>query len=106
MNMGLSEEEGVKYWDREARSYDMKAEKYKEKYHKLAQYIIDLTNPMKTDVIMEIGVGTGMVSLLLAPKVKKVIAVDISKEMLGITKEKAMETGISNIEFVRAHALF
>jgi len=101
MNMGLSEEEGAKYWDREARSYNMKAEKYKEKYHKLAQYIIDLTNPMKTDVIMEIGVGTGVISLLLAPKVKKVIAIDISKEMLRITKEKAMKTGISNIEFVR-----
>jgi len=99
--MGLSEEEGAKYWDREARSYNMKAEKYKERYHKLAQYIVDLTNPMKTDVIMEIGVGTGVISLLLAPKVKKVIAIDISKEMLRITKEKAMKTGISNIEFVR-----
>jgi len=99
--MGLSEEEEAKYWDREARSYNMKAEKYKERYHKLAQYIIDLTNPMKTDVIMEIGVGTGVISLLLAPKVKKVIAIDISKEMLRITKEKAMKTGISNIEFVR-----
>jgi len=99
--MGLSEEEEAKYWDREARSYNMKAEKHKERYHKLAQYIIDLTNPMKTDVIMEIGVGTGVISLLLAPKVKKVIAIDISKEMLRITKEKAMKTGISNIEFVR-----
>ena len=99
--MGLSEEEEAKYWDREARSYNMKAEKYKERYHKLAQYMIDLTNPMKTDVIMEIGVGTGVISLLLAPKVKKVIAIDISKEMLRITKEKAMKTGISNIEFVR-----
>lgn len=101
MNMGLSEEEGAKYWDREARNYDMKIEKYKEKYHKLVQYIVDLADPMKTDIIMEIGVGTGVVSLLLAPKVKKVIAVDISKEMLKIAKGKAMETGISNIEFVR-----
>jgi len=41
--MGLSEEEGTKYWDREARSHDMKVEKHKEKYHTLAQYIIDLT---------------------------------------------------------------
>lgn len=101
MNMGLSEEEGVKYWDREARSYDMKVEKHKERYHKLAQYIIDLTNPKKTDVVMEIGAGTGVASLLLAPKVKKVIAVDISKEMLRIAKERAMEAGVDNIEFVR-----
>lgn len=101
MNMGLSEEEGAKYWDSGARSYDMKVEKYKERYRKLVQHIIDLTNPKKTDVVMEIGAGTGFASLLLAPKVKKVIAVDISKEMLRIAKERAMEAGVNNIEFVR-----
>jgi len=101
MNVGLSEEEGAKYWDREAGSHDIEVEKHKKKYHKLAQYIENLTNPKKTDVVMEIGAGTGVISLLLAPKVKKVIAVDISKEMLRIAKEKAMETGVNNIEFVR-----
>jgi len=99
--VGLSEEEGVRYWDREARSYDMKVEKHEERYHKLVEYIINLTNPKKTDVVMEIGAGTGVASLLLAPKVKKVIAVDISKEMLRIAKEKAMKAGVHNIEFVR-----
>jgi ubiquinone/menaquinone biosynthesis C-methylase UbiE len=79
----------------------MKVEKHKEKYHTMVKSIIDLTNPKKADVVMEIGAGTGMVSLLLAPKVKKVIAVDISKEMLRIAKERAMETGVNNIEFVR-----
>ena len=78
MNMGLSEEEGAKYWDMEARSHDIKVEKHKERYHKLVKYIINLTNPKKTDVVMEIGAGTGVASLLLAPKVKRVIAVDIS----------------------------
>jgi len=101
MNMGLSEEEGAKYWDREARSHDMKVEKHKRKYRTMVKHIIDLTDPKKTDVVMEIGAGTGVVSLLLAPKVKKVIAVDISKEMLRIAKERAMETGVNNIEFVR-----
>jgi ubiquinone/menaquinone biosynthesis C-methylase UbiE len=98
--MGLSEEEGARYWDREARSHDIGIEKHKKKYHKLAQYIENLANPKKTDVVMEIGAGTGVTSLLLAPKVKKVIAVDISKEMLRIAKERAMETGVNNIEFV------
>lgn len=99
--MGLSEEEGAKYWDKEARSYDAKVEKRKERYHRLVEYIIDLTKPKKTDVIMEIGAGTGVVSLLLAPKVKKVIAVDISKEMLRIAKQRAKEAGVNNIEFVK-----
>jgi ubiquinone/menaquinone biosynthesis C-methylase UbiE len=99
--MGLSEEEGAKYWDKEAKSYNESVEKHKGRYYKLVEGIIDLTNPKKTDVVMEIGAGTGVVSLLLAPKVKKIIAVDISGEMLRIAKEKATEAGINNIEFVR-----
>jgi ubiquinone/menaquinone biosynthesis C-methylase UbiE len=101
VNVGLSEEEGARYWDNEARSWDVKVDKHKERYHRLAQYIIELTNPKKTDVVMEIGAGTGVVSLLLAPKVRKVLAVDISEEMLRIAKERAIEAGIHNIEFVR-----
>lgn len=99
--MGLSEEDGAKYWDKEAESYNKEVEKHRDRYYKLVECIIDLTAPRKSDVIMEIGVGTGVVSLLLAPKVKKIIAVDISKEMLRIAKERAMEAGVFNIEFVR-----
>jgi len=99
--MGLSEEEGTKYWDKEARSYNERVKKRKERYNGLVEYIIDLTKPKKIDVVMEIGAGTGEVSLLLAPKVKKIIAVDISEEMLRIAKEKAIRADVDNIEFVR-----
>lgn len=99
--MGLSEEEGAKYWDKEAKSYNEEVEKHRDRYHKLAEYIIDLTKPQKTDVVMEIGAGTGVISLLLAPRVKKIIAVDISKEMLRIAKESTREAGVNNIEFMR-----
>jgi len=99
--MGLSEEDGAKYWDKEAESYNKEVEKHRDRYYKLVECIIDLTVPKKSDVTMEIGVGTGVVSLLLAPKVKKIIAVDISKEMLRIARERAMEADVYNIEFVR-----
>jgi ubiquinone/menaquinone biosynthesis C-methylase UbiE len=99
--MGLSEKEEAKYWDKEAKDYDKEGEKYRDRYYELVECIIDLTNPKKSDVVMEIGAGTGVVSLLLAAKVKKVIAVDISKEMLRIAKEKAIKAGAFNIEFVR-----
>jgi len=98
--MGLSEEEGARYWDKEAESYNKEVEKHRDRYYKLVECILDLTAPKKSDVIMEIGAGTGVVSLLLAPKVKKIIAVDISKEMLRIAKERAKEAGIHNIEFM------
>lgn len=101
MKMGLSEEDGAKYWDKEAEGYNKEVEKHRDRYYKLVECIIDLTAPKKSDVVMEIGAGTGVVSLLLAPKVKKIIAVDVSKEMLKIAKEKVTEAGINNIEFVR-----
>ena len=99
--MGLSEKEGAKYWDKKAESWDKEIEKRRDRYYKLVECIVDLTAPKKSNIIMEIGAGTGVVSLLLAPKVKKIIAVDISKEMLRIAKEKATEAGAHNIEFVR-----
>ena len=99
--MGLSEEEGAKYWDKKAESYKKEVEMHRDRYYKLVECIIDLMAPKKSDIIMEIGAGTGLVSVLLAPKVKKIIAVDISKEMLKIAKERAIEAGIHNIEFVR-----
>jgi ubiquinone/menaquinone biosynthesis C-methylase UbiE len=99
--MGLSEEEAANYWDRKAKSYNKEVDKHRDRYYELVECIMDLTNPKKSDVVMEIGAGTGVVSLLLAPKVKKVIAVDISKEMLRIAKGKAIKAGVFNIEFVR-----
>ncbi len=50
-------------------------------------------------VILDIGCGTGSLALELAPHVSKVHAVDVSKEMLRIGREKAAASLIDNIEF-------
>jgi SAM-dependent methyltransferase len=91
-----------------AESYDKEwIEKFKElgaKYGKEAGYgpvgvIINLSNFCKTNVVVDLGTGTGAISLAIAPKVKKIIAVDISKKMLEVAKKKAKDAGIDNIDF-------
>lgn len=48
--------------------------------------------------VMDLGAGDGYISRTVAKSVKKVIAVDISGEMLRELKKKAKEDGIKNIE--------
>jgi len=53
------------------------------------------------DYILEAGCGTGRFSIYLAKKGKKVVAMDASKEMLNIAREKAVKENVENkIEFV------
>ncbi|NMC59337.1 MAG: methyltransferase domain-containing protein [Candidatus Methanofastidiosa archaeon] len=61
--------------------------------------IIDLD---KDDIILEIGCGTGEFCIEVAKKCKKVIAIDVSKNMLDYAKNKALNRGVNNISFINA----
>lgn len=52
----------------------------------------------KTMILVDLGAGDGFISRFTAPFVKKVIAVDISGEMLRELRRKAKASGIRNIE--------
>ncbi|MEO0518799.1 MAG: class I SAM-dependent methyltransferase [Cyanobacteria bacterium P01_A01_bin.116] len=62
--------------------------------------IISALDIKDTDVVADIGAGTGYMSFRIAPKVLdgKVFAVDIQPEMLDIIKFYRKETKITNIE--------
>jgi ubiquinone/menaquinone biosynthesis C-methylase UbiE len=62
--------------------------------------IIRLINPKKADVVLDIAAGTGEPGLTIATMVKdgKVIITDLSKDMLEIAHENAMNRGIENVE--------
>jgi len=49
--------------------------------------------------VCEIACGTGLVSMEIAPLVKKLSASDISPEMIKIAGEKARAAGITNADF-------
>lgn len=53
----------------------------------------------KTDTVLEIGCGTGKVSVAMAREVKSVIAIDIRPEAITLATKTAKEAGVKNIEF-------
>jgi cobalt-precorrin-6B (C15)-methyltransferase len=52
-----------------------------------------------TDTLLEIGCGTGKVSIAAAKQVKKVVSLDKRPEAVRTAQESAKESGIRNIEF-------
>lgn len=52
------------------------------------------------EVVVDLGAGSGYYSFLIAPKVSKVIAVDIQPEMLAIIDRKIKNNKIKNVELL------
>jgi ubiquinone/menaquinone biosynthesis C-methylase UbiE/biotin operon repressor len=62
----------------------------------LAQMLLTLVPPV---IVADLGAGEGMLSLLLAKRAKKVIAVDNSEKMVEFGSNLAKEHGFSNLEY-------
>jgi len=64
----------------------------------IADAIITALNPNGNELVMDYGTGTGNIALRILPRVRRIIAVDSSKEMLDVLREKLSGTGIATIE--------
>lgn len=69
--------------------------------------LLELTTPRQDWVFLDVSTGAGHTALLLAPHVARVIATDLTPQMLTTAERLAAERGIKNIEFkpADAHAL-
>jgi len=59
--------------------------------------LIRLSAPKPTDACVDLGAGTGFVTVALAPRVSSVLAVDISPAMAGSLAERAARRGLRNV---------
>ncbi|MBN1468472.1 MAG: methyltransferase domain-containing protein [Fusobacteriaceae bacterium] len=84
-------------WDLVAKFYDKFITKDKKMYQELANKM--LKNIERNHGILEVGTGTGMISILLAPYVDKINAIDFSEKMIEKAKENSIDKKISNISF-------
>jgi ubiquinone/menaquinone biosynthesis C-methylase UbiE len=68
------------------------------------QEIVDLARPQKGDLALDVATGTGNTAFALAPHVRRVIGVDLTREMLAEAGRIAAEKNIRNVDWVIGNA--
>jgi ubiquinone/menaquinone biosynthesis C-methylase UbiE len=70
------------------------------------QEVVDLARPRKGDLVLDVATGTGNTAFALAPLVRRVVGVDLTREMLNEARRIASERNIQNTDWVIADAAF
>ncbi|MBO6141347.1 MAG: class I SAM-dependent methyltransferase [Ruminococcus sp.] len=87
------------FWDKVAGVYDFFENIYnKSVYQKTGEICADHVD--KDDTVLECACGTGAISVHLAPKCKRLIATDFSRQMLRQAQKKC--EGFNNVSFKKA----
>ena len=68
-----------------------------EGFGKVLDNILALSRPQKSDICVDLGAGTGFVTITLAPLVASVHALDISPAMTEALADRAAEAGLTNV---------
>lgn len=71
----------------------------------LRDRILELAQPVPDDVVVDVGSGTGLLTLPLAERTRQVWAVDIAPLMGEYVSTKAASAGAGNVESVTASAV-
>lgn len=69
------------------------------------QEVLDLARPKPGDLALDVATGTGNTAFALAPHVRRVIGLDVTREMLLEGRRLATERGIANVDWVLGDAL-
>lgn len=87
----------ARFWDRIAHKYAADPIADMAGYERTLERTRDY---LKGDqAAFEFGCGTGTTALKLAPSVRRIVATDISSEMIAIAREKAEAEGAANAAF-------
>jgi ubiquinone/menaquinone biosynthesis C-methylase UbiE len=90
----------ARFWDRIARKYAADPIKDMDGYERTLDRTRHYLNG--SDAVLELGCGTGTTALKLAPHVSRMVATDLSGEMITIAREKATAQACQNAEFAVA----
>src|SRR3989475_5813581 len=64
------------------------------------QEVVDLVRPLKGDLVLDVATGTGNTAFALAPLVRRVVGLDLTREMLEVARRITAERGISTVDWV------
>lgn len=70
----------------------------------LRDRILERAKPQAADVAVDIGAGTGLLTLPLAPDCSRVWAIDISPAMTEYLRAKAASANLENVDAITANA--
>ena len=87
-------------WDERVEAWEQVAES--EAFLRIRDHLVELAEPDREGRVVDLGAGTGLLALALAPRVEDVVAVDISEGMLERLDDAAVSLGIHNVETVAA----
>ena len=105
MNAGKKEDSkggSGMFWDRVAGVYDLFANVYNGKVHKRLKSIVEC-RISAADSVLECACGTGMLTKVVAPRCRKIVATDFSKKMLEQTLKKCRH--YRNVKVMQADIL-
>ena len=82
-----------------SRSWDNVAPKFKKNKGKndYSKRLLEKIKLEPGDTVLDIGCGSGNITIPLARKAKNITALDISKKMLYLLEEDALKNGLNNI---------
>ncbi len=66
--------------------------------------LLELTQPQRDWRVLDVSTGAGHTALTFAPRVARVVACDLTPQMLDAARQLAEERGMTNIEFKPADA--
>jgi ubiquinone/menaquinone biosynthesis C-methylase UbiE len=93
---------GVDYTDlEEVQAYDLRMRRLRN-IESESNSIIDFLGIKNTDLLLEIGTGTGELALEFSAHCRKVVAIDVSKTMIEFAKMKAESQKKTNVQFYNA----
>ena len=86
-----------KFWDKRSKHYDDNVKKHDSLYEKT----IDTSKSLltNTDVVLDFACASGEISLDLASWVQEVHGIDLSKKMIELANQKALDQQVDNINF-------
>src|SRR5207247_1349725 len=64
------------------------------------QEVVDLVRPKRGDLALDVATGTGNTAFALAPRIRRVVGLDLTREMLDEARRVAAERTITNLDWV------
>ena len=84
--------------------YDRDEYRTKQPQDFISMLYPELRKEFKDCAVLDVGCGRGAVSLSIAPYAKSVLGIDIDEGNIGLCRERAEATGLTNVRFIKLSA--